>query len=182
MKRRIIALFSVICCVWVLFGSTASAEKLRVTRYKQEKSKWCWAACAQMIGAYMGHNATQSAICKAVKDKVVNEAASYNESLSAISYATKKTALFVGVASFNNCRKSIKGKKPFYIVFKYNLGNEAHSIVGAGIREKEGLLEEAIYIIDPLGDRESKFFPYYDLVNGTCLYAGKGKIDQVALQ
>ena len=56
-------------------GSTS----LSIPLYKQEDTKWCWAACIQMCAEYKGYTATQSEIVEAAKGEVINEGASSSD-------------------------------------------------------------------------------------------------------
>lgn len=57
MKRIRNIVLQTIAITCIVSSMTISAfastyKVLGVNRYVQEKSKWCWAACAQMIGEY----------------------------------------------------------------------------------------------------------------------------------
>jgi hypothetical protein len=55
----IVVLLNIFCCI------PYSHEKLMVDPYPQRTSVWCWAASAQMVMNYLGHNINQ---CEQVND------------------------------------------------------------------------------------------------------------------
>ena len=64
---------------------------LFVPLYGQEKSYWCWAACAQMLAEYYGYEQSQTNIVTYVKGDTDNEWAPDWELIEALEYATSRT-------------------------------------------------------------------------------------------
>lgn len=56
-----------------------SANAVYVYRYQQEKTQWCWAASAQMIGHTLGRQVTQTDIVTQVKGMDINDGANDTE-------------------------------------------------------------------------------------------------------
>ena len=65
-----------------------SANAVYVYRYQQEKTQWCWAASAQMIGHTLGRQVTQTDIVTQVKGMDINDGATDTEMKNAVTYAT----------------------------------------------------------------------------------------------
>lgn len=100
-------------------GSTS----LSIPLYKQEDTKWCWAACIQMCAKYKGYTATQTNIVKAAKGKVVNEGASSSDDYAnGMEFATsnKYTATQSSTLLSPSKMKEIMNKKmPIIISIAY---------------------------------------------------------------
>ena len=64
---------------------------LSISLYGQEKSKWCWAACAQMVAEYYGYQKSQNSIVTYVKGDADNDGATDTEVIEALEYATSTT-------------------------------------------------------------------------------------------
>ena len=177
--KRLLLKFIGILLVNVILISTinqvnAAEYKLNVTKYSQEKSNWCWVACAKMLGKYYGRSYSQSQICKHVKNKVVNETASLSQLTSAIRYATKKSVLQGGVAKFNGFVINMKAKNPAVLRMGWNAGG-GHVYVVAGLKEAKGIRLDSLYLIDPIKGRSSGYYGYAGLVNGMTLASGTGR-------
>ena len=56
-----------------------SANAVYLYRYQQEKTQWCWAASAQMIGHTLGRQVTQTDIVTQVKGMDINDGANDTE-------------------------------------------------------------------------------------------------------
>lgn len=80
-------------------AATSKTYSVKITRYSQNKTNWCWAACAQMIGNYYGNNKSQKTICKKIKGKSINEGASDDELETALKYVTSKKWSAMGMFS-----------------------------------------------------------------------------------
>ena len=66
MARSLTAMVLLLSCM------LTSASASTVIRREQEQKKWCWAACAQMVGhTITGRLFSQSDICKYVKGGII---------------------------------------------------------------------------------------------------------------
>ncbi len=71
MKKVRVALAAVLAAAITVTASYAAA--LSVTRYTQEKTNWCWAACDQMVLKYeTGTKVSQSDIVKTIYEDAGN--------------------------------------------------------------------------------------------------------------
>lgn len=153
-------------------------RQLNVTRQKQEKSSWCWAACARMVGHYITKSAkTQSAIVKNVKGSVINEGASLTEIKKAIQYAvgSKYSVKTYGIVPMVNFVSSIYSQQhPAVIKITWNNG-KGHAVVIAGVNSGSNTL----YVIDPWESSPSKWMDFNAMCNGTTFVTGTGKYTNV---
>lgn len=166
-KRRLI---SPICtfsaCVFCLTGtasatSQASSGQANVTRYQQEKSNWCWVACAKMIGQHMlGESESQTSIYMNTKmtNVVENKSATNTEMTKAINYVLDNqyyADYANGTVSLSYIKGSILSDQP--LVFKfYSSGYVAHAVV------VDAFSQNNIRIVDPAVGCSSKIFVDYD--------------------
>lgn len=152
-------------------ASPASAD-LEVKREFQEKSNWCWAAAAQMVGQYLGNTKKQSDICKKVKgNATINETATLNETVKAIKYAagTKHNCYYLGVMTYGDLQTYLGDLKiPQAIRMQWDEGG-GHMIVLEGYTEKRKLR-----VVDPGNGCGKKEYYYSALVNGTSIKSGTG--------
>ena len=147
-----------------------SSLRLGVTPVSQEKTNWCWAASALMIGNNLSYsNYSQSDIVKYIKGSAdVNKYGSVLELANAIEYVTdnKYNALsrYPFTLTFEQFQHTISNWKPvaslvqgngtghFYVVYGYNADTNS------------------LYIIDPSGGKKLTVdyydFHYGDLENG----------------
>ncbi len=173
-KGTVACIVSFIVIAVFVLQVNASTYNLNVTKYSQEKSNWCWAACAKMVGKYYGYNLSQSAICIYVKGSAVNEAASLSEVTKAIGYASKKIISQSGIAQSQAFSINIKANKPCVLRIGWNSGG-GHVYVISGIQEGVPFDDTYLYMIDPISGNSSGYYAYSSLVNGTTLKAGTGK-------
>ena len=173
-KSFLIGVLSIVLFVQGTFYIVQAANvTINVTKCAQEKSKWCWAACAEMVGKYYGHSFSQKNICKHVKGQVIDEAATISEITSALGYTTSHTVNSTGVLSFSGLSKAIYAGSPRVIRIGWTSGN-GHVYVLAGIREETGGQTAGLYLIDPIAGHGNAYYAYTKLVNGTNLAAGHG--------
>lgn len=147
--------------------ATGNYKLLNVTKYSQEKSNWCWAASAQMLGKYYtGSKIDQSNIVYHVKGSTtVNETAYDDETRSAISYAVGSSYLVTrsGVKSYASLENAIYNKsKPFAIKVVWS-GGGAHILVVSGVN---GFTSDLFHLINPSASRPNAWYSYNALVNG----------------
>ncbi|MCI9022711.1 MAG: hypothetical protein HFH32_18755 [Eubacterium sp.] len=150
----------------------AATYTLQVNKFPQEKSNWCWAACASMVGDYLGNYRTQSDICRHLYNEVIDHPATHEGVTKAIRFASQKSVLFSGVISFPAYVTNMKNKKP--VVLRWQKENGGHLFVVSGVSEAYGGLTNRLYLIDPKRDVYSAYFGYEGLKNGMTLASGKG--------
>lgn len=174
-KRNAVCLLMIMFLLGISVTNTyAATYSLDVKKYAQEKDKWCWDACAQMVGNYHGRYYSQSNICTKVKGSVTDKGASHSETTTALSYTTGKTALCSGTISFASFITCMKNKKPPLICVHWNNGG-GHVYVVSGASEASGPALSRLYLIDPLSGNANAYYTYSYLINGTTLKAGTGK-------
>lgn len=108
--RIIISSLLIICVISVPAYALSTSNPLTMTKYSQQYSHWCWAACAQMVGKYFGTSYTQSQIVKQIKGSTVDDGATDRELTLALQYTTNSkgysVALF-GVPTFATIKTNI---------------------------------------------------------------------------
>lgn len=174
MKKRIVAF--ILSMVVVLGGSIpayalSASNPLQMTKYTQEKSNWCWAACAKMVGKYFGCSHSQSAIVTEIKGSTVNSGASDTEVRHALQYAVnyKYTVGFFGVPTFSTVKTNIvTNHYPIVAKINWNSGG-AHDEVITGTNSSS-----QVYLVDP--NKSNQWVLYSSLKSGTKLNSGTGKI------
>lgn len=144
-----------------------AAKTLNVTRYQQEKTNWCWAACAKMMGNYLGNGYSQSEICKNVKGNTNNNTASLDEVTSAIKYATGKTVTRSGIIALYTISRSIDNNKPLVIRMQWNSGG-GHVVVVSGYNDAK------VRLVDPASGCSTAWYTLSDLGSGTTIQSGTG--------
>ncbi len=166
-RTRIIFLSTILVMTLLVY---ASAGSLGITRSEQQKSNWCWAACAKMIGNYYGKTITQSNIVEYVKgDYNNNDVANMYEANSALIYASDMSTEFDGVLSLSEVKREIDDGDPIEIRIGWDGGTlmRGHFLVVGGYRIS------SIRIIDPATSSSgSKYFTYSALINGADLDSG----------
>ena len=148
---------------------------LRVTRQHQEKTRWCWAASAVMVGRFNTNSTkTQSDVVYHIKHSLENEAGEDWESNYALYYASDLTKVGTITAidsfSYSTAVANIDESKPFMVKMLWYSGS-AHMVAGAGYR----ITDNAIYLIDPATNCSSAFYQYSKLKRGTSIQSGTGK-------
>ncbi len=103
-KRIMVFLTAFLMLSYIQVEAAPSARTLSVTRYQQEKTNWCWAASAKMLGKYFGSTKTQSQICQYVKGNTNNVGASNSEITKAMEYATGKNCSITGNLTFTEIK------------------------------------------------------------------------------
>ncbi len=103
LKKISIALFAISACSFICsVVATATSYIVFYTKYNQEQSNWCWAACAQMSGkqAYSASNLTQSQAVTYVKGAPLNQPGSLYETQIAAQRFTNNTITYSSNASY----------------------------------------------------------------------------------
>ena len=145
---------------------------LSITRCEQEKSKWCWAAGAQMVGKYYGNNYSQSKIVYQIKSSYNNAGASDSETTRAMNYVlpSGKDATCINLISQNSMQTKLAQGYPVPIKMTWDSGG-SHLVVVSGY-----LSNGNITITDPAeGCSAKNSYSYTALVNGTRISSGTGK-------
>ncbi|MBR3262606.1 MAG: C39 family peptidase [Lachnospiraceae bacterium] len=151
------------------------STRLRVTRQQQQKSCWCWAASAVMVGRFNTDSTkTQSEVVYHIKhsyDDATGEDWEANYALYYASDFTKfGTITDIGDFPYSTAVANIDDDKPFIVKMLWNSGN-AHMVAGAGYR----ITDSAIYLIDPASNCSFGFYKYSKLRQGTSIQSGTGK-------
>lgn len=169
MKHRlftipVVALLIIFLTVPVL----AASKTLSVTEIDQNKTKWCWAACSEMIGKYYNNssNRDQYDIVKKIKGNTDNQTGNTTNLCDAIKYASADTVTFKSQSSalsFSSCQSEIDSNDPFVVWLKGKDGAEGHVVVSSGYKTET---TNYLYIIDPSPNNNGQYFSYSQLVNG----------------
>lgn len=147
---------------------------LRMPPSIQQKSNWCWAACAEMVAEYRRPNSrNQSAIVTHIKGSTVNDTASYTERAQATTYATYNEINFIGMGTtriYSTLRTHLSEYRPLSLGFgKYenNVRTSGHAMVCLGyVKVGSNANNNKIFIYD-VNDGQYYWFTYYELLNGT---------------
>ncbi len=173
--KKLITIFAAVAIALSSTCLTVFAEppigSCSVTRYSQEKSNWCWAACSKMIGHFHGHNKTQSQIVVHVKNANVNEAATDSEVVKAIKYACGSSYTVTdchGTIPYEYIQNYITRGLPFVIKINWAGGGAHVEVLSAYDASRK------VTLIDPWSNRENRKYLYRDLINGTYLFGSKG--------
>ena len=153
------------------------STRIMIDRQAQEQTKWCWAACADMVGEYAYDNPnftiTQSRIVELVKGYVVNVTASIEETVGALFRATNQTIIGsytdIDYFSYYDVVSEIDSNQLFIIRIGWEQGG-GHFVVGSGY---DHVLNE-IFIVNPKPESECKYYEYIELVRGTKITGVKG--------
>lgn len=173
--KKVYTILTVIVLTFSLGYVNVNAEppsgSCSVTRYSQQKSNWCWAACSKMIGHYHGKNKTQGQIVTHVKGSEVNEAASDSEMVKALKYANGNAYTVTNhnkTISYDNVQNYISRGFPFVVKISWaSGGGHAEVLSSYDVNHK-------VTLIDPWSNRENRKYLFSDLVNGTYLFNSKG--------
>ena len=162
----------------LLLGTTSKVQalpavvSLSITRCEQEESKWCWAACAQMVGNYYGNSYSQSIIVYQIKSSFTNAGATDSEVSQAMNYVlpSGKKATCVDKISHDTMMTKLAQGYPIPIKMLWNSGG-AHDVVVSGYTS-----DGKITITDPgEGCSRKNSYSYTALVTGTTISSGTGK-------
>lgn len=171
-KRIMVFLTAFLMLSYIQVEAAPSAKTLSVTRYQQEKTNWCWAASAKMLGKYFGKTKTQSQICQYVKGNTNNVGASNREITKAMEYATGKNSSITGNLTFTEIKSFIGDKgKPIGMSMAWNSGG-GHVLVMKGYTSNQ-----SVVLVDPAQGCTGGTYPLYKLINGTSIQSGTGYYD-----
>lgn len=180
-KKHVKSNFVSIVLTMVLMVFTAlpaSAATLDLTRVKQAKTNWCWAATSEMIGKYMNSSSTRTQwdIVKHIKgSSYPNEGGSVSNIKTAIKYASVDTVTYKSgtTRSWSVHKSNIDSGNPIAVWMSWDNNGGAHAVVCAGTKTSSGT--NYLYIVDPWEDNTSEWYNYTSLKNGTSIQSGKGK-------
>jgi hypothetical protein len=152
-----------------------SANAVYVYRYQQEKTQWCWAASAQMIGHTLGRQVTQTDIVTQVKGMDINDGANDTEMKNAVTYATLRNSVLRSSAwPFASATNELSTGEPFLIKltwYKNSEPNGAHAVVASGYNITSGTLT----VVDPWYGCGTKAFDYNSMITNCKFQSGTGK-------
>lgn len=171
--KKCISITAIVVLLFVSIPTIHAVEKtLNVTPAQQEKTKWCWAATAQMTGkfVYPSSTATQTQIVIHVKGSNINSGATIYETANGTMYATNDTITFAAALApfeFELVKEYIDANLPIQpLVHKtYSDGTKSgHYYVIRGYSKTT--YSSYLYLIDPW-DGSGKFVSYDNFLNGT---------------
>ncbi|MGN1031134.1 MAG: papain-like cysteine protease family protein [Butyricicoccaceae bacterium] len=174
MRKVVGKVASALLAIAIIFASPihvyAASKTLGMTRYEQEKSNWCWAASAQMVGKYVyGTKMSQSNICTYVKGEVVNTTATISQVATALYYTTRKgTASSNSYFSLSTSQTHINNSKPFIARLGWNSGG-GHAVAIYGYNDS------TLYVADPAVGCGKQGYTYSNMISSNKFQSGTGK-------
>lgn len=158
-------------------GGSLYITELDVSRVRQARDKWCWAAASESVGGYNLNNyRDQYDIVNYIKgSSSINEGGTNDEIMRAINYSSmnmKSASVYGEPFSFSRIVSSVDSLKPFVIIMRWNSG-KGHAIVCSGYNSNNRL----VYCVDPWEDTTNTYYSYSDLVNGTHIETGTGTFE-----
>lgn len=164
-KVKVILLSSVFCMMVMASVIVCNAGTLVISQVTQERDRWCWAACAEMVGRWNYGSHSQSDIVSYVKGSVVNEYGNIDEATLGTAYASNFDGEFINGGKF--VESSVKyiintWNEPIIAGLRGNWG-AGHMVVIHGYNDGD------LYICDP-ADGSSTWVSYDTLSNS---YYGK---------
>ena len=148
----------------------------RITRQVQEKSNWCWAACASMAGEYItGTRISQSDIAKKFNLFAFNLPIIGDENaIKVLNYASGITWNVAGATEFDfqDAVDKLDSKKIFGLHISWE--HSGHMVICGGYR----LSDQSLRIVDPINDSEPNYYKYYKLRTKQELMSGTGTWDR----
>lgn len=181
-KQRKMRFFSLVLTLVMLFSAaaTVSAATLDVTRVKQAKTNWCWAATSEMIGNYMNSSSsrTQWDVVAHIKGSdYPNKGGTTSDITAGIKYASKDVVTYTygSTLSWSKHTTNIDNGNPIAVWMNWDSGG-AHALVCAGTKTTGG--SNYLYIVDPWENNTSQWYKYDSLKNGTSIQSGTGSYDR----
>ena len=168
---------AVVCMTLLAIESHAASVTVSVATVRQSKSKWCWAACAEMFGRaeYPSANRNQYTLVAMIKGSTLpNEGANAYETASACSLMTNGTKVFnVYGSSFstNRITSNINNGHPVIAItgpISALSDNELHDVLIYGY-DVSGVYH--VELIDP-ADGLRKKRTYNSLISGVWCDSG----------
>lgn len=152
----------------------AASKTLGVRRVEQQESKWCWAACSEMVGKYgTSSKLTQRDAVRLIwGDTYPNKAGTVANMVSCVQYISdyKKKAKSVScLLSLENIKNNINAGKPMIGRISWTNG-DGHAVVFSGYNDAK------IRIVDPAKNKPIIYLSYNDLKSKAKFKSGTGKI------
>lgn len=170
MKRRLLAL-PVVAMLFIMLAVPvfAASKTLGVSEIDQNKTKWCWAACSEMVGKYYdsGSNRDQYDIVEHVKGNTDNQGGTTTNICDAVKYASNDSVTFTSKSSalsFSACETEIDNSDPFIVWLEGTNGAMSHVIIANGYKTGS---TNYLHILDPSPNVDGQYFSYTGLVNGS---------------
>lgn len=149
---------------------TSSANAIYVHRYEQEKSQWCWAASAQMIGHTLGRTVSQRDIVDYTKGTVANIPADIWDASKAVDYATLRYSEVRGAPlTYTDAKSELDDGEPFYISIGWKNGS-GHAVVVSGYNTNA----DTLAVVDPAHGCGLKSFSYDSMITECRFQSGVG--------
>ena len=194
MKKKLRSIFAIIGVLMISASLVVPSFALirPITRHYQQKTNWCWVACAQMIGEYKNKLIPQKSICKSVKGTTNNYAATIEETAQALANATGKTCAYkASKLKFSTVQSQIDDRRPLIaglalVDYRTNTFS-GHAVVISGYSTKHN--KKRIRIVDPakLSKRQQKrgasgkhWVPYHNMVRFYSFTSGDGLWSETA--
>lgn len=165
---------SLTAMVLLLSCMLTSASASTVIRREQERDRWCWAACAQMVGhTITGRLFSQSDICKYVKGDIVNDSATISELADAIFFTSRRNPeVYNGLIPWEDVFSEVT-YDPLTIRMQWPSGGGHFVVISmAWYSTADG---GQMMVVDPAQGTGSKEFGYRELIAGTKILSGYGK-------
>lgn len=178
MQKNILKIcLGILCSFCFLFGSSsttfAASKTLNVTRVRQAKSNWCWAASSEMVGRYgVSTSRDQWAVVNLIWGPTYpNQPGSVANMVSGVQFVsnyTKQAKSSSSLLSLSNIQSRINSGKPMIARLAWNSG-DGHAIVLSGYSNSQ------IRCIDPWENTSTTYYEYNKLKNGGSFLTGTGK-------
>lgn len=174
MKKNMIRILKSIVIIFVLSIFSINSNAVYVQRYEQLKTKWCWAASAQMMGKALGRMVSQTMIVINVKGSDINEGANDQELKSSVTYATMRpTILSSYPLSFSKAKNELDSGEPFVIKIVWS-GGGAHAVVVSDYNSSF----KTLTVVDPWLGCGTKIFSYDAMITQCNFQSGTGSWDK----
>ena len=145
---------------------------LSTIQQQQQKSNWCWAACAKIMGDYVngGTSRSQSEIAQYINGGA-NEYGSIYDLANGAAYATYFNKSFgtAGVFSYSRIDTEIGDYKPISLLNGKYIGERwiGHFMVCIGYVINDNSLNDSSLFIYDVGDNSYHWLTYNEYKNGT---------------
>lgn len=178
-KKRNIVSAMLALTMMLSISVTALASTVNVTRVRQAKSNWCWAATSEMVGRSVNRSSTMTQwdVVGYVKGSNYPNVGGTSEDMKkGIAYASANTVsyTFGRTLSWDDHKSNIESGYPIAVWVDW-YGGGAHALACAGTQTISG--NNYLYIIDPWENNASTWYKYDALKNGTRIQSGVGQYD-----
>jgi len=155
--------FTVLCC-FIIGANATFANRLNITRTRQEQSNWCWAASTQMVLSKYGIQKEQTDIVTAIKGSPVNQTAQGYEIVRAIQWGGVSSSENQSALSEEETKSCADSGSPFVFGWLWSQGG-GHALVYDGYEGNQ------YFVHDPWQNNGTSAHSYYSLTNA----GGKGR-------